>query len=145
MCAPSSGAGGAGPPPPWFDPEGRAVAPGGKTKAVATPGGTIQFQDVATGRREEFRGPPEPVTALVFGPDGGETAGMEFGPFRLVETIGRHDWRRYHNLRPDTGRTPTPQENERSGCCVRDALGGLPAPETTIWARWATKIGLIDA
>ena len=70
MCAPSSGAGGAGPPPPWSDPEGMAVAPDGKTKAVATPGGTIQFQDVATGRREEFRGPPEQVTALVFGPEG---------------------------------------------------------------------------
>ena len=61
----------AGPPPPWFDPAVMAVAPDGKTKAVATPGGTIQFQDVATGRvRGEFRGPPEPVTALAIGPDG---------------------------------------------------------------------------
>jgi WD40 repeat protein len=63
----------AGPPPPWFDPAVMAVAPDGKTKAVATPDGmTIQFQDTATGQvRGEFRVPPNAeVTALALGPDG---------------------------------------------------------------------------
>jgi hypothetical protein len=63
----------AGPPPPWFDPEVMALAPDGKTMAVAVPpfGKTIEFRDVATGQvHGAFRGPPDRVTALAFGPDG---------------------------------------------------------------------------
>src|SRR5262249_57557106 len=64
---------GGGPPPPWFDPGGRAFARDGKAMAVALPpyGTTVEFRDAATGQvRGEFRGPPGRVTALAFGPDG---------------------------------------------------------------------------
>ena len=61
------------PVPPWFGPDVMAYGPERKTMAVAVPpfGKTIEFRDVATGQvRGAFRGPPDRVTALAFGPDG---------------------------------------------------------------------------
>ncbi len=48
-----------------------AFAPDGKTLAVATEDGTLQFRDAATWKViGEFPGPRDRVTALTFGPDG---------------------------------------------------------------------------
>src|SRR5262249_28665677 len=61
----------AGPRPRWFAPEVLAVAPDGKTIAVASPDGVIRFQDATTGQmRGAFQGPRDRVTALAFGPSG---------------------------------------------------------------------------
>jgi RNA polymerase sigma factor (sigma-70 family) len=60
-----------GPAPPWFDPDVMTFSPDGKTMAVATADGKIEFRDAATGElRGEFPGPRDRVTALAFGPDG---------------------------------------------------------------------------
>jgi len=48
-----------------------AFAPDGKTLAIATEDGTLQFRDVATWKViGEFPGPRDRVSALTFGPDG---------------------------------------------------------------------------
>lgn len=60
-----------GKPGHWADPEVMALAPDGKTMAVATQAGSIRFEDVATGRvQKELRMPNGPATALAFGPNG---------------------------------------------------------------------------
>ena len=60
-----------GQPGHWDDDEVMAFAPDGKTVAIATHAGSIQFRDVATWQVQgEIRGLRDRPTALAFGPDG---------------------------------------------------------------------------
>jgi RNA polymerase sigma factor (sigma-70 family) len=71
----------AGLKPHWFVPEVMAIAPDGKTMAVAPPpfGTSIQFHWVATGEMWGYRGPCERATAVAFGPDGQLFTGTQDG------------------------------------------------------------------